>query len=249
MRIAVITDIHGNHEALQACVRHANRLGVDQFALLGDFVGYGAEPQQVMDQVMRLQARGALVVRGNHEDGVLGSTAGFNPQARVSAEWTRTQLTRDALDFLAALPLTLRQEWVLFAHASAEQPERWIYVDSTRNAAACLDAYPAGVRLGVFGHVHRQMLFHRAGADVTPGQFEPVPGAEVLLSRARRWVALAGSAGQPRDGNPAAAWLLLDLQREALTFHRVAYDVDLVARQIVDAGLPVWFAQRLPLGA
>jgi diadenosine tetraphosphatase ApaH/serine/threonine PP2A family protein phosphatase len=249
MRIAVITDIHGNLEALHACLRQARREGVDQFALLGDFVGYGADPRAVVTEVANLAAQGAIVVRGNHEEAVAATPAGFNPQARQSADWTRTQLSNVDVEFLASLPLTARQDWCLFAHASAHEPERWIYVDSTRHAADCIGAYPAGVRLGVFGHVHRQLLFHRAQGESAAGRFDPVPGAPVSLSRARRWAALAGSAGQPRDGNAAAAWLLVDLDAEALTFHRVAYDVDAAAQRIRQVGLPDWFAQRLASGA
>lgn len=249
MRIAVITDIHGNIEALQACLDHARREGVDRFALLGDFVGYGGAPGEVVSEVAALFAQGAIVVRGNHEEAVLATPDNFNPQARQSADWTRSRLGSAEVAFLAALPLTVREDWCLFAHASADQPERWTYVDSTRTAADCIAAYPAGVRLGVFGHVHRQLLFHRAPGESTVGRFEPVPGAELRLSASRRWAALAGSAGQPRDGNAAAAWLLLDLEREVLTFHRVAYDVDSAADRIRQVGLPAWFAQRLSSGA
>ncbi|MDE3012193.1 MAG: metallophosphoesterase family protein [Pseudomonadota bacterium] len=248
MRIAVITDIHGNIEALQACIRHARRIGVDQFALLGDFVGYGAAPAAVVAQAAELSARGAIIVRGNHEEAVLATPEGFTPQARQSADWTRGQLSASDVSFLSGLELVARQDWCLFAHASAHQPERWIYVDSTRTAADCIAAYPEGVRLGVFGHVHRQLLFHRAASEAAAGRFDPVPGAEISLSRARRWAALAGSAGQPRDGNAAAAWLLLDMQRESLTFHRVAYDVDAAAERIRKVGLPGFFAERLAHG-
>lgn len=248
MRIAVITDIHGNIEALQACIQHARRVGVDQFALLGDFVGYGAAPAAVVAQVAELAARGAIVVRGNHEEAVLATPEGFTPQARQSADWTRGQLSVSDVDFLSGLELVARHDWCLFAHASAHQPGRWIYVDSTRAAADCIAAYPEGVRLGVLGHVHRQLLFHRAAGEVAAGRFDPVPGAEISLSRARRWAALAGSAGQPRDGNAAAAWLLLDMQRESLTFHRVAYDVDAAAERIRQVGLPIFFAERLAHG-
>lgn len=249
MRIAVITDIHGNYEALQACLAQAARAGADRLALLGDFVGYGAEPGRVVATVMELQAQGALVVRGNHEAALTGNTEGFNPQAKASALWTRDRLDDTALTFLARLPLVERLDWVLFAHASARDPERWTYLDSTRAAADCIAAYPPGVRLGVFGHVHRQALYYQGERDPGPGSFQPRAGAEVRLGRMHRWAALAGSAGQPRDGNPAAAWLLVDLARERLTFHRVSYDIDLVAQQILAAGLPPWFAQRLSVGS
>jgi diadenosine tetraphosphatase ApaH/serine/threonine PP2A family protein phosphatase len=249
MRIAVITDIHGNIEALRACLQQARREGVDRFALLGDFVGYGAEPAAVVAEVAELLSAGAIVVRGNHEEAVISTPEGFNPQARASADWTRAQLSADTIAFLSGLPLTVREGWCLFAHASADRPERWTYVDSTRTATDCIAAYPDGIRLGVFGHVHKQVLFHRAAHGGAIGRFDPVPGAEIPLSRARRWAALAGSAGQPRDGNAAAAWLLVDLGRETLTFHRVAYDVDAAAERILQVGLPAWFAERLSSGA
>jgi len=249
MRIAVITDIHGNFEALRACLQQARREGAERFALLGDFVGYGAAPVAVVETVAELHAAGAIVVRGNHEQAVISTPEGFNPQARESAEWTRHQLGPDALAFLAGLPLTARLDWCLFAHASADQPEQWTYIDSTRAASDCIAAYPEGVRLGVFGHVHKQVLFHRAAHETATGRFDPVPGAPVSLSPLRRWAALAGSAGQPRDGNAAAAWLMVDMDHQALTFHRVAYDIDTAAGRILEVGLPAWFAHRLSTGA
>lgn len=248
MRIAVITDIHANLEALQACLAEARREGVDRFALLGDFVGYGADPAAVVAVVAELAGQGALVVRGNHEQAVLATPRSFNPLARQSADWTRTRLSAPEAAFLAGLPLTARLDWCLFAHASAQRPERWIYLDSPHRAADCIDAYPPGVHLGVFGHVHRQQLFHRAPGESATARFDPVPGSTVKLSSARRWVALAGSAGQPRDGNPDAAWLLLDLAAGSLAFRRTAYDFASAARKIRQAGLPEWFAQRLAGG-
>lgn len=246
MRIALIADVHSNLEALRACIADARRRGAEQFAFPGDLVGYGADPVACIELVAALARAGARVVRGNHDQLALGGlceTVSFS--ARDAIYWTREQLCPEHRAFLSGLPLTLRDGDTLYAHAAAEAPELWTYVAGAREAARSLAATDA--RLVMLGHVHEPMLYHAVeGGEARP--FRPVPGVPVPLSPLRRWLAVVGSAGQPRDGNPAACYALLDRDRNTYTSFRVPYDYHAAGRKILAAGLPERLARRLETG-
>jgi diadenosine tetraphosphatase ApaH/serine/threonine PP2A family protein phosphatase len=243
--LALLSDIHANLEALDACLRHAHEQGAGRYAFLGDFVGYGADPQAVVDKVARYAADGAIAVQGNHDAAVGSDVAYMNDSARAAVAWTRTVLSGDAKSFLAALPLCVREETICFVHSSATAPERWDYVDGTAAARRSLQA--AGTTYTFSGHVHDQELYFSAPQDKVAA-FRPLPGREVPVAGNRRWLALVGSVGQPRDRNPAAAYALFDVHRARLTFHRVAYDHTAAARKIRAAGLPASIAYRIEKG-
>jgi diadenosine tetraphosphatase ApaH/serine/threonine PP2A family protein phosphatase len=247
MKLALFADIHSNLEALTACLAHARGLGADRYAFLGDLVGYGADPVAVLDLIDRHAQEGAVVVLGNHDAAVLGrhdDTLSSNAQAAIA--WTRAQLEARQRDFLAALPLTVRQDNILFVHASAAAPEQWIYVTSLREAAESMRVGDAGY---IFcGHVHEQKLYY-IGAGGEPMPFRPMPGTPIPTGTHRRWLAIVGSTGQPRDRNNKACYALADLARARLTFYRVAYDYALAAKKIRAAGLPERAARRLERGA
>ena len=233
--LALLSDLHANLEALDACLKHARESGATRYAFLGDLVGYGADPALVVEIVRRHVAEGALAVQGNHDAWVAKYAGAIAESVQQSIRWTRDALSADAKAWLGSLPLCLREEAFCFVHASAAAPERWEYVDDPRLAKKSADA--AGLPWTFSGHVHRQMLFFEA----SPGKmwsFDPVPGSAVPVRRSRRWVAIVGSVGQPRERNPAAAYALFDLEREKLTFHRVPYDHLAAARKIRAAGLP-----------
>lgn len=242
MKTALFADIHSNLEALQACLAHARRQGAERFVCLGDIVGYGADPLACLDLVRELAAPCVL---GNHDAAALGGLCeSMNDVAREAALWTRRQLGAAERDFLRALPLTLRDGERLCVHASAHQPGDWEYVASDAAARRCVAATDA---LGVCaGHVHQASFYF--GARNAMACFLPQPGVPVPLPRRRRWIVLAGAVGQPRDGNPAAAYVLLDDTRRRATFFRVAYDYTAAARKIVAAGLPEALARRLERG-
>lgn len=249
MKLALLSDIHANLAALRACLEHAHAHGAQQFALLGDLVGYGAEPAQVLDQVMELAQGGAIVLQGNHD-----ALAAFPPNeikamGDTTALWTHQQLSLEQKRFLVGLPLTARFEDLLLVHASADEPQKWRYVEDERSAGASLDAALAdgGVRYVFGGHVHRQSLYYR-GAGRGLMLFAPTPGVAVPTPRHRQWIATVGSVGQPRDGNPKAMYALFDTATAHLTFHRVAYDHHAAAAAIRRAGLLEFFAQRLEDG-
>jgi diadenosine tetraphosphatase ApaH/serine/threonine PP2A family protein phosphatase len=233
--LALLADLHGNLEAVQACLEHARNSGVTRYAFLGDFVGYGADPAAVVEIVRDHVARGAIAVQGNHDAWVAQAEGGISEGARDSILWTREALGRDAKSWLSSLPLCVHEESICFVHASASTPERWEYVEDP--AAAKKSAEAAGVPWTFSGHVHRQALYFETPLGKM-GAFSPVPGSAVPVRGNRRWVAIVGSAGQPRERNPAAAYALFDPDRETLTFHRVPYDHLTAARKIRDAGLP-----------
>jgi diadenosine tetraphosphatase ApaH/serine/threonine PP2A family protein phosphatase len=250
MLLALLTDIHGNREAFDACRAEARRLGAENFVYLGDLVGYGADPAYVVERVAEDFAKGAVGVLGNHDLAVVEPSARrMYEEARRAVDFSERQLDAAQRNFLAALPVTATLAGgsgleALFVHAEASAPRRFRYVQSAEDATLSMDATRAHVTF--CGHVHRPKLYHRSG-DAPAISFAPT-ATPTPLARSRRWLATLGSVGQPRDGDPRAAFALYDLDRAVLTFHRVDYDVDAAARKILDAGLSDYFAERLFMG-
>ncbi len=249
MKLALLSDIHANRQALQACIAHARAQGAGRFAFLGDLVGYGGEPVAVLEQVRTLvRDEDAIVLKGNHDAMAVNPPAVTESLGSESAGWTHAQLDAAQRAFLDQLPLTWLEGDVLLLHASADAPERWRYVDNARNAALSLDAAVLrGARCVFGGHVHEQTLYYR-GAGRGLMRFSPVPGQPVSLPRHRQWLATIGSVGQPRDGDPRAMYAVFDAVDSILTFHRVVYDHPSAAAAIRLAGLPEHLARRLEMG-
>lgn len=249
MKLALLADVHANLQALDACLQDARRRGATHYAFLGDLVGYGAEPVAVLEQVMALAAEGALVVRGNHDAAAAHAPVQVVRVEDLSSQWTHAQLAQRHRDWLAGLPLAAPVGDALLVHASAHEPARWEYVDRAPLAQRCLDAAQAqwGARQVFCGHVHEQQLYYRGG-DGRIAAFAPVAGVAVPLSAHRHWLAVVGSVGQPRDGDPRAMYALLDAAQGRLAFHRVPYDHAAAAAAVRAAGLPEAFAQRLERG-
>lgn len=246
MKLALLSDLHANRHALQACLADARARSASQYAFLGDLVGYGGEPGAVLDTVMEMAHRGAWVIRGNHDDAALAPVANSDRADHAGAAWTAARITGPQREFLASLPLTLPRDFMLLVHASANKPERWTYVEDAQRAADSLDF--AGDATHVFGgHVHEQRLFFQGLVGKTMA-FEPTAGVPVPVPRHRRWLATVGSVGQPRDGRSEAMYAMFDTQALALTFVRVPYDHLAAASAIRAAGLPAANAVRLALG-
>jgi len=243
--IAILTDIHGNREALEACLAHAGHHPIDRYVFLGDLVGYGADPGFVVDTVKAFAARGAVALLGNHDSGAIGNPESMNDMASLAIEWTRQQLTGAQRDFLEGLPLTAEDGDRLYVHASAASPGSWDYVLDERSAERSLMATEAAITF--CGHTHLPALFHLTASGKIAG-FDPDAGVALPLTAQRRWVAVIGAVGQPRDRNPAACYALYDDGPRTLTYVRVPYDVDTAARKIRDAGLPSFLAARLAWG-
>lgn len=246
MKLALLSDLHANRHALNACLAHARAHLASQYAFLGDLVGYGAEPGAVLDTVMEMAAQGAWVIRGNHDDAALAPRSNSARADHAGATWTARQLSGAQREFLAGLPLTHAHGFMLLVHASANKPGHWTYVEDAQRAADSLDF--AGDATHVFGgHVHEQRLFFQGLVGKTMA-FEPTAGVPVPVPRHRRWLATVGSVGQPRDGRSEAMYALFDIDALALTFMRVPYDHTAAARAIRAAGLPESNAARLASG-
>ena len=245
MRIALLSDIHANLEALTACLAHARERGATRLAFLGDFVGYGADAVGVVTRIAREVEHGALAIKGNHDAAMERRGGYFNEAAHASLDWARSTLDAPLLAFLAGLPLALREPPLYFVHASAVAPERWDYVDSPGAATRCTQA--AGETYTFVGHVHDQALYY-AGMQGRMLSFRPTAGTAIPVGAHRRWVAVVGSVGQPRDRNPAAAYALFDASRAEITFFRVPYDHAAAAAKIRAARLPESLAYRVEMG-
>jgi len=242
MRIALMTDMHGNREAFAACLDHAGQNRIDRYVFLGDFVGYGADPGWVIDTARTYVERGAIALLGNHDAAVLTDSAGMNEMAADAIVWTRTQLDDGQRNFIAGLPLLVEAADRLYVHASAHEPDQWHYVVDIHAAAQSLVATQAHATF--CGHTHVPALFHMSLTGKF-ASFDPVERVEIPLTSQRRWLAVIGSVGQPRDRDPAACYAVLDDAREVLSYVRVPYDIESAARKILGAGLPVMLATRL----
>jgi diadenosine tetraphosphatase ApaH/serine/threonine PP2A family protein phosphatase len=232
---ALLSDVHANIEALSACLADARARGAARYVFLGDLVGYGADPEAVVDVARRHAADGAVVLQGNHDAWAVAPAGSVSEGAQDSIVWTREHLSTNAKSWLGSLPLCVREGRICFVHASAAAPGRWEYVDNARSAKKSAEA--AGVPWTFCGHVHQQMLFFEPYRG-RMSSFAPAPGVGIPVGENHRWVAVVGSAGQPRERNPAAAYALFDSTRATITFLRVAYDHDTAARKMRAAGLP-----------
>lgn len=246
MRIAILSDIHANREAFDACLAHAARQNVGRYVFLGDLVGYGADPQYVVDRVTRFAEEGAVVLKGNHDEAATqGANDGMNEYARKAIEWTHAALDDASRQFLGALPLFVEEEDRLFIHSEATAPPDWRYITDAATAERSMRATIQ--RLTFCGHVHIPQLYNMSPQK--PAQyFDPKPNTPIPLIGQRQWLAVMGAVGQPRDKNPAAAYAVLDLARKDVTYFRIAYDMQPTAQKIHDSGLPAILAARLFVG-
>jgi diadenosine tetraphosphatase ApaH/serine/threonine PP2A family protein phosphatase len=242
MRVAVLTDIHSNLPALEAVFGSIDRAGVEQIWCLGDVVGYGADPDACTDLV---RERCDLCLVGNHDLAVLGGLdiARFSETAAEAVEWTRANVADRTLEFLRDLEPAGARDGIGLFHASPRD-SIWEYVLSIEQADGCMDVQSE--RVALIGHSHVSLYFARPDRGDTRGA-QMSDGALLDLSRGT-WLVNPGSAGQPRDGDPRAAWLELDTAEQTARFHRVDYDVDRAAAAIVAAGLPERLAERLHTG-
>ncbi len=249
MKIAFLSDIHSNIHALEACLEDARGKGAEQIAILGDLVGYGAFPTEVTQRCMQLQGEGAIVLRGNHEEMAVDPPHDLSTYAALTSHWTHRHLSGSNRNWLAQLPLTAQIESVYMVHASADAPEKWRYVNVPQVAQASLQtaANLPDVRYVFGGHVHHQMLYY-LGSGRGLMRFDPTPGVFIPVPSHRHWLATVGSVGQPRDGDPRAAYAFLDTRSKQLTFHRIDYDHTEAAYAVRAAGLPEILAHRLETG-
>jgi predicted phosphodiesterase len=246
LRLAVISDIHSNLPALEAVLASIDEREMEQIWCLGDLVGYGAQPD-ACTALARERCEVCLV--GNHDLAVLGALdiSAFSETAKAAVEWTREVADGSTIEFLEGLGPALSHEGFGLFHASPRDPI-WEYVLSVDQAEAGLDVQEE--RVGLIGHSHVALFFTRPQGAARPGYANGAQagaGTELAIGEGA-WLLNPGSVGQPRDGDPRAAWLELDTEQWAALYHRTPYDVEAAASAIRGAGLPGSLAERLSVG-
>ena len=242
----MISDVHSNLPALEAVLEAIEEADVDQVWCLGDLVGYGADPDACTALV---RERSDVCLNGNHDLAVLGAldVTTFSATAKAAVEWTREKVSEGTTSFLAGLSPALDHEGFGLFHASPRDPI-WEYVLSIDQAEAGLDAQEQ--RIGLIGHSHVALFFTRPEGRARHGYAHGAQAGDGALLDVDdgAWLINPGSVGQPRDGDPRAAWLELDTDEWTARFHRVAYDIAAAAASILAAGLPPALAERLAIG-
>ncbi len=241
MRYAVLSDVHANMEALTAVAESIASAGITTTVCLGDVVGYGPEPQAAVDAIRRMTKKAIL---GNHDRAVFteGAEEPFNEWAEGAILWTREQLREDAVEFLRRLPLSRRLRGALLVHASPRKPSSWSYVMDADDAAREFAGFRE--KLCIVGHSHEPGFFEWDGAEA-----RKICASAIVMDPDARYIVNAGSVGQPRDGDPRAAYAVVDTNELTAEIVRVGYDVDKTRKKILEAGLSPYLAERLIHGA
>jgi predicted phosphodiesterase len=242
MRVAVVSDIHGNRQAFEAVLDAIADSDCDEMWCLGDLVGYGADPDACVELARR---HAAICLAGNHDLVVRGALPmeEFSRGAALAAQWTRESIRPETRAYLDELKPELLDEKVGLYHASPRDPI-WEYVLSPLQAEMCLDVQQH--RVCLIGHSHVALAFHRQPGELATGQTRDADDQLELSSD--EWLINPGSVGQPRDGDPRAAWLELDLDAWEATYRRTEYDIAGAAAAIQAARLPASLAERLQFG-
>jgi len=241
VRFGIISDIHGNWEALSAVLDVLENEKIDRYLCPGDLVGYGADPNRCVEAVRRLSCLTAL---GNHDSVAAGreEPTYFNPHARKAIEWTREALEGENREQLKELPMKRNEGDWLLVHATPSEPEAWHYVLSEERGKKEFPHFNETVCL--FGHTHYPFLLAQG-----PGGFKSLRGNKFRLEPDTRYLLNVGSVGQPRDGDSRAAYGVYDSEAMTVEFRRAEYDIATAQQKIVDAGLPRFLAERLSKGA
>jgi diadenosine tetraphosphatase ApaH/serine/threonine PP2A family protein phosphatase len=242
MRVAIVSDIHGNRHAFEAVLDAIEASDCQEMWCLGDLVGYGAEPDACVELARRYAA---ICLAGNHDLGVRGALPleEFSRGAALAARWTQGVITPETREYLDKLEPAHLEEHVGLFHASPRDPI-WEYVLSPLQAELCLDAQTH--RVCLIGHSHVALSFSRADGESASGQTRAAD--EQLDLTLGEWLINPGSVGQPRDGDPRAGWLELDLEGSEAIYRRTEYDIAGAAAAIRAARLPDSLAERLAYG-
>ncbi len=246
MRDLILSDIHANFTALEAALSAAaNRW--ERAVCLGDVVGYGPDPNEVIDRVRGLEA---ITIRGNHDKAAcgVGDAEDFNPVARAAASWTHKQLRADNLTYLQELPQgPMQADGLAFVHGALHDEDEYVFAPA--QALDGLLESPSPVTF--FGHTHFQGGFSFRDNKLEVIQLRPEPGvafAALRVEPGTRYLLNPGSVGQPRDGDPRAAFAIADLDHRVVEFWRVPYDIEAVQQRMQRAGLPEPLILRLAFG-
>jgi predicted phosphodiesterase len=245
VRALVVSDLHANAEALRAVMKRMNRKKYEVVVCLGDFVGYGAQPNHVLDAMRTMKGR-KVYIRGNHDRVASGldDANGFNQAAKAAALWTRDHLSAPNRRFLRGLTVgPVMHHGVMLCHGSPYDEDEYVF--NVHHAAQILALFDAPIIL--YGHTHLPAVFS-IDAEQNVRGFAVREEATVKLDPKQRYLINPGSVGQPRDRNPAAACLILDTDKRTVQFLRVDYDVEKTQASILKAGLPSILANRLQFG-
>ncbi len=245
MNLAILSDIHGNLPAFEAVLADVDATSPDEVWCLGDVVGYGAEPNECTELTAQ---RCTVCLAGNHDLAVLDAIdiSSFSPAAAEAAQWTQAKLDGPSRDFLAGLHAADESREVALYHASPRD-HVWEYVLWPEQAGECIQKQAK--RIALIGHSHIALCFRAADdGDVDATEGAQVPAGTKLDVSGGRWLLNPGSVGQPRDGDPRAAWLELDTEAWTATYHRVDYEIERAAESIAAAGLPEHLGKRLFVG-
>jgi len=239
MRYAIISDIHSNLPALQRVLAELIEADIDRYLCLGDIVGYGAQPNECCQAVQELDV---ICIRGNHEQGVLQPDfeQWFNATARACLVWTRAQLTAENCAFLQCLEETAQVGNITICHGSIPDPN--FYITSAQGALPSLQAMAGAV--GFFGHTHSAEYFVQREAGELPEQRPSSAGGTCSVEAGCKYLINPGAVGQPRDGNPQAAYAIYDDESGQIELRRVDYDIAVAQREMLDAGLPTSMSLR-----
>ena len=240
MRYGIISDIHGNKEALEVAVGHLESAGIDRFICVGDIVGYGADPDQCLDIVKELTDD---IVAGNHDHAAVGLTdiENFNQHAKIAVLWTSEQLTAEHKDSIKSFPMTLQLDGALVVHSTPFHPEKWFYLLTHFQFVAAFQQFTE--QLCFIGHSHQPLVFEKGNQHTGP-----LKGETFSLVDGSRYIVNVGSIGQPRDRDPRLSCCIYDSTEKTVELIRLEYDVALAQEKIREAGLPDYLAQRLAHG-
>jgi len=240
MKYGIISDIHGNQEALEVAVHHLEGMGVETFLCLGDVVGYGANPNACMNIVRELTD---TIVAGNHDHAAVGLTdlEHFNQYAKAAAVWTADNLDEDHRTFIKALPLTLSVDHAIAVHSTPYEPQRWAYLMTHYQFVASFGHFTE--KICFIGHSHQPILYEKGAETIGPHA-----GTKIALAEEKRYIVNVGSVGQPRDNDARLCCCVYDSTAMTVELVRLEYNIDQAQEKIRKAGLPEFLARRLAYG-
>jgi len=239
MKYAILGDIHANLEALDRVLEDAEEQNVTDYVCMGDLVGYNANPVECLEKIRALNCP---VVRGNHDHYCSHDLdlSGFHPMAADVVDWTRKQLTQEQQDYLYNLPYRLQVETFTIVHATLDAPENWGYVFDKFDAEASINYQTTNMCF--YGHTHVPIAFEK-GDEIRSGLY-----SKIKIQLGKKYFINVGSVGQPRDGDPRAAYVIFDMLNNKIELRRLDYDIKKAQEKVLAAGLPSRVASRLAVG-
>jgi diadenosine tetraphosphatase ApaH/serine/threonine PP2A family protein phosphatase len=242
MRYGIISDVHGNLEALQVVLAHLRQQKLDRYVFLGDAVGYGANPNEVCDLIRPLAA---VSIVGNHDAAVAGRMdySQYYDAARLALDWCAQRLSPQNMGWLKGLPYKVREGDVELSHGSPVAPELFDYLFGVEQVMELMDAADELAPVTFIGHSHLTISF-----AIRDGAVSPIIAPTIECDPAAKYIITVGSVGQPRDRDPRSCCGVFDTQSRIFEYHRLDYDVQTTRKKILDAGLAPVFGERLLVG-